>query len=423
MHTQTTSSSTFYGWRIVVASFFTLGIAVGLPYFSVPFFYDYFERPLSAGGFGWPRSAMMLGLPIGTLATVWVGPLLAHRFPPRRLILAGTGLTALTLIGFGRMNGSLWMYWLLWISYMIGNVFSGGLTHQVILSHWFVRQRGTALSIAYLGISVIGAVSARFIVPPLVAAFGFRLALQLMGCLLFLTWPLVLWVLRERPAELGLQPDGDAATDAAAQAAVSVLTYRELLRQRAFWVLLLGGSCLVGAVGALSQHLKLILKDGGFNEQQQLDLAFSQTLSLLLIISAVSRLGAGRLADRWPKRHVLTLQVALLSAALPWLLWLQPPQPPYLFALFFGLAVGGDFLLIALLTADYYDVHSLGRVLAILLPVMTVGQTWFPFLIALLREASGSYALPLWLILIVALGGRALLSGLPALPDSKGKPA
>ena len=411
----------FYGWWIVVASFFTLGIAVGLPYFSLPFFYDYFERPLSAGGFGWSRSAILFGLPLGTLATVWVGPLVAQRVAPRQLILAGTGLTALTFTGFSHMDGSLWMYWSLWLVYMTGNVCSGGLTHQVILSHWFIRQRGTALSIAYLGISALGAFSSRFIVPPLVEAYGFRSALQWLGLLQFLAWPLVLFVMRERPAELNLQPDGERPATASLPP-TTTLSYAELRSQRTFWILLAGGSFLAGATGALSQHLKLILKDGGFNDQQQLDLAFSQTLSALLFISAFSRITMGRLADRFAKRHILTLQTGLLLASIPWLIWLQPPHPPFAFALLFGLALGGDFLLIALLAADHYSVHSLGRVLAILLPVMTVGQTWFPLVIALARVALGSFTIPLSLILCCALGGRVLLAWLPEVPQGKETP-
>lgn len=421
MQPQKKPARIFYGWWVVAASFFTLGIAVGLPYFSLPFFYDYFERPRSAGGFGWSRAAILFGLPLGTLATVWVGPLVAQRFAPRRLILLGTGLTALTFIGFGHMNGSLWLYWSWWLVYMAGNVCSGVLTHQVILSHWFIRQRGTALSIAYLGISALGAFSARFIVPSLVETWGFRAALQWLGLLHLLAWPLVVLVIRERPADDEGQPDG-ASHVTASPLATAELGYRALLNQRTFWLLLAGGSCLAGATGALSQHLKLILKDGGFRDQQQLDLAFSQTLSALLLISACSRLAMGQLADRFAKRHVLTLQTALLLASIPWLIWLQPPHAPFGFALLYGLALGGDFLLIALLAADFYSVSSLGRVLAILLPVMTVGQTWFPLLLAFAREAAGSYAFPLTLTFLCALSGRLFLAGLPAPPRSKENP-
>lgn len=407
------TTKVFYGWWIVFASFFTLGFAVGLPYFGMPFFYDYFERPVGEGGFGWSRSVITLGLPLGTLATLWVGPALAHRFSSRHLILIGTGLTALTLFGFGKMGGAVWFYWLLWFTYMAGNVLSGGLSHQVILSHWFIKHRGTALSIAYLGISLIGAFSARFVVKPLSEAFGFRLALQMMGGLVLLSWPLILLVLKERPSELGLSPDNEQVNEESNLTVSEPLSLGQILRHRPFLILLLGGSLSVGAVGAISQHLKLILKDSGFTDQSLLNLAFSQTILVLLILSAFGRLLVGRLADRWSKRRVLTLTFVLMAASLPFLHFLQPPTTPYLFAILFGLSMGGDFLLVALMAADAFSGSSLARVLSLLLPTMTVGQTWFPYFIAVLREWTGNYTWPLVVIFLCAAAGWIILVFIP----------
>lgn len=410
------SPKLFYGWWIVAASFFTFGLAVGLPYFGMPFFYDYFERPVSEGGFGWSKRTITFGLPLGTLVTLWVGPFIAHRFSPRRLILVGTGLTALTFLGFGRMNGSVWVYWLLWLVYMTGNIFSGGLSHQVLLSRWFKRRRGTALSIAYLGVSVVGAFSARFVVKPLTEAFGFSAALQLMGAFLLLTWPLVLFVMKEQPADLGLLPDGDGKPGQEPPP-TSPPFAPSIFREKTFWILLAGGSCSVGAVGAISQHLKLILRDGGFTDQELLDRTFSLTLSVLLVTSAVGRLLVGWLADRFPKRHVLTLTFVLFAGSLPFLLFLNPPGAPYAFAVLSGLAMGGDFLLVALMAADYFSPASLARALAVLLAVMTVGQTWFPYFIAIVREQSDSYAPSLALIFVAALAGRTVMALLPKPPE------
>jgi hypothetical protein len=106
----------------------------------------------------------------------------------------------------------------------------------------------------------------------------------------------------------------------------------------------------------------------------------------------------------------LGLAFLLLVASLPFLLFLKPPFIPYSFAVLFGLATGADFLLVALLAADHFGVTSLAQVLVILLPVMTVGQTWFPYLIALLREQSESYTLPLGVIFLIAVTGYLLLA-------------
>jgi len=410
----------FYGWWVALASFITLGIAVGMPYFGMTFFYDYFERPEAEGGLGWARTVITLGLPIGTLSTLWVGPLLMHRIAPRRLILIGTAISTVTLIGFGQMDGGAaghYRYYGLYVLYMIANNLSGGVSHQIILSRWFVRQRGIAISIGYLGVSAGGALAVPLVAEPLTRLYGFRVALTVMGCLVMLTWPLVVMVMRDRPEEMGLRPDGDGETTGGTThlhpGAGEERGYRQLLRERVFWVLLGGGVCLAGSVGAVNLLLKLILKDRGSVSQTILDQTFSRTLLIILLISAVARVLVGRFADRLPKRHLLTLTWLPLVAGIPLLAGVPPGKVPILFCVLYGIALGADYLLIVVVAADLYNIVTLPRVLALLIPVMTVGQTWTPYLISLIREQSGSYVIPLAIILLMAVVGRGLLALLP----------
>ncbi len=403
----------FYGWWVVAASFITLSFAVGMPYFGMTFFYDYFERPLAEGGLGWPRTVITLGLPIGTLSTLWVGPLLLHRFPPRRLILIGTGISMLTMIGFSRME-SHYGYYGLYILYMIANNLSGGVSHQIILSRWFVRQRGLAISIGYLGVSIGGALVVPLIAEPLTRAYGFRTALWVMGLLLMLTWPLILLVVRDDPREMGLLPDGERPpADAGGHQDLTGRSYGEILRERVFWILLGGGVCLAGSVGAINLLLKLILKDRGAVSQQVLDQTFSRTLLIILLVSAVARILVGRLADRISKRHMLTLTWLPLVIGIPMLARVPPGRVPVLFCLLYGIALGADYLLLVVTAAELYEVSTLPRVLAAIIPIMTVGQTWTPYAISLIRELSGSYTIPLVIIFLVAIAGRGLLLFLP----------
>src|SRR3954454_3787770 len=99
----------FYGWWITAAAFVTFGLSVGIPYYNIGFFYDYFQRE-----FGWSRSEITLGFPLAALLTLWVGPLVIHRFSPRKLILAGTLLTAVALTGFGKMGSVIGVYYAFW---------------------------------------------------------------------------------------------------------------------------------------------------------------------------------------------------------------------------------------------------------------------------------------------------------------------
>lgn len=67
----------FYGWWIVATAVFTFGIAVGVPYYNLPFFYDYFQKTHH-----WKLEQITLGFPLAAALTLWIGPLLIPRFSP-----------------------------------------------------------------------------------------------------------------------------------------------------------------------------------------------------------------------------------------------------------------------------------------------------------------------------------------------------
>jgi hypothetical protein len=77
----------FYGSWIVTVTFVTLGLAVGIPYYNLPFFYDYFQK-----NFHWSLRQITLGFPLAAILTIWIAPLVLPRFSQRKLIVVGTGL-------------------------------------------------------------------------------------------------------------------------------------------------------------------------------------------------------------------------------------------------------------------------------------------------------------------------------------------
>src|ERR1700756_2638839 len=99
---------------MIATAFITFGLAVGIPYYNQSFFYDYFQRT-----FHWQLRQITLGFPLAALLTVWVGPFVVPLFSPRKLILVGTGLTAVAFFGFSAMNGSLALYYLLYFIYTL----------------------------------------------------------------------------------------------------------------------------------------------------------------------------------------------------------------------------------------------------------------------------------------------------------------
>ncbi|MBS1820854.1 MAG: MFS transporter [Acidobacteria bacterium] len=396
-------SRIFYGWYIVAAAAVTYGIAQGIPYYNVSFFYDYFQR-----SFGWSRSQITLGFPLAALLTIWVGPAVVPKFSQRKLILFGTVSTAASLAGFAWMNGSIAVYFALWALYTIGYLTSGPIPHQLIISHWFGRRRGTAMGILYFGVGVVGALGS-YIVKPLTEAHGYRVALLVLAAIMFAGWPLVLFVLRDKPSDCGLAMDGEIVR-VSTQAALSPAI---LIRRRAFWLLLLGSVCSIASVGAISQHMKFIFLDSGFTKGAQLDAAWRTASILILVSSTAGRLLVGVLADWLSTRAVMIGSYVLTALTVIPLLTLQPPHVPYLFAIAFGIAMGADYMLIPLMLAEEFGIETLACALSIILPLNTIAQTWFPYFVSVLREHSSSYRSALLSVVTVAAIGAVAIIALP----------
>ena len=402
----------FYGWFVTAAAICTFGIAVGIPYYNMPFFYDYYEKAAALGGFGWARDKITLGFPLAAIFTLWVGPLLIHRFSPRRLILVGTALTAGAFIGFSRMTGDLSIYYFFWFLYTIGYILSGPIPHQVIISYWFRKRRGTAMGITYVGVAVFGSIGS-LIVKPLTASLGFRGALAVLGGLMFLAWPVAIFILRDKPAEKGLFPDNDA--DAANVPVVQSRSMGYLLAQGSFWLLTIGSICSIGSIGAINQHMKFVFKDNGFVDQATLDSTW-RTASVLILWSSIGgRLLVGWLADRFPKKYVMTATYLLVAATIPLLLVVKPGQTEYLyvFAIMFGFGMGADYMLIPLMAAEQFGLNTLARAMAIILPANTIGQTWFPYFVSLLRNHFGDYQHAMLAVFAISVLGAASIAVLP----------
>jgi MFS family permease len=407
--------SRFHGPWITAAVFVSFGITVGLPYYGMPFFYDYFTKE-----FGWTRSQITLGFPIGAVLTLWVGPALVHRYSPRRMLLIGTFCTFLAFLGFGLMGGSLFVYYLLWSLYRGGNIFCGPIPYQVILSEWYRKRRGTAMAIAYLGVGVFGGASAKYIAEPLTEAYGFRAGLIGVGVLMFLTWPMALFVLKDRPADCGQYPDGEPAELQPQRAAEQPKSYSHLLRQPAFWLLLVGSFCSIGASGAINQHMKLIFLDqfqkahmAGPGSQKLLNEMFSTALLYILLTSNLGRICFGYFADRFSKKGVMVLTYFLVAASIPLLLRIEPAKTPYLFVFMFGIGMGADYMMVPLVAVEQFGLATLGRAMAILLPADTIGQACVPYVIAELRQHFGDYDHALLPAIGLAFLGAAAIALLP----------
>ncbi|MFL6416445.1 MAG: MFS transporter [Bryobacteraceae bacterium] len=408
----------FYGWWIVATTFVTFGLSVGIPYYNLPFFYDYFGRT-----HGWELKQITLGFPLAALLTIWVGPLLIPRFSPRKLIIAGTGLTALSLFGFSAMSGSLPVYFTLYFIYTVGYIFSGPIPHQILVSQWFQRKRGRAMGIVYVGVGLFGAIGS-YLVKTVTDRYGFQTALLTVGGLMFLAWPLSLFFLKDKPAELGQFPDG--APGPPPDAKQSAHSFAHLLRSGPFWLLLLGSICSIGSIGSINMHMKFVFRDAGYVDQKVLNATWATASELILFSSIAGRIGIGLLADLFSKKRVMTATYFIVALTILLLLTVSPARPVslYVFAVVFGFSMGADYMLIPLMAAEQFGLNTLARAMAIILPANTIGQTWCPYLVSAMREHYGNYVAPMTMVFAIAMLGALSIAALPKLAplSAGGKP-
>jgi MFS family permease len=389
--------------QVAATSFLALFSIVGFALYGLPLYYDFWERD-----FGWSRKLITSGNALSKVVVAvvfgFIAGWLIDRFGPRRLMMIGILMAGGALIGLGGISASaLWMFYFFYFFNALGYVCAGPPPNQVLLSRWFDKARGTAMGFAYLGIGVGGV-----LVPQLsrwlTERYGWQTSLRALGILMILlTLPMVLFV-KDRPDR-----------EPAKKAMEPLAPMTGIFRKGTFYLLVLGSMCSIGAVGGTNQHLKLYLsRDQNYGQSEALNI-----ISLVLAFSIIGRLLMGWLADRWPKKYVMLLIYMLVACAIPLLFFASSSGVMYLFAIIFGIGLGGEYLIIPLIAAELFGVKALGRLMGIIVTVDGVAEALLPFAIADFRDRMGNYRLGFITLIVIALVGAVAVSLLPRRPGSQ----
>lgn len=379
---------------IVLTSFLSLFALVGFAFYGLPFFFDFMEKE-----YGWSRTFITSGNAFGKLL---IGPLfgfaagwLIDKYGPRRLMMAGILMMGTALVGlsFADTPG---LFYLFYVFNALGYVCGGPLPCQVLISRWFDRNRGKAMGIAYLGIGVGGAI-APHIARTLENNLDWHASLAILGVLgVVIAFPLVYFI-------KGASSVSD--TVAAQKQSVPV---KDILKNRNFYLLGIGSMCAIGVVGGVNQHLKLYLRDLDFSQGQA-----ARVISLVLFSSLIGRVLMGWLADLFKRKHVMILIYIIVASTIPLLLVPDFTGRIYIFAVIFGIGLGGDYMIIPLMAADLFGVKVLGRTMGIILVADGVAEALFPMLLGSMYDTLGNYRLAFIVLIFVALTGAFIVSFLP----------
>ena len=379
---------------VLVTAFLSLLAIVGFALYGLPLFYNFYIDE-----FGWSRKIVTSG---NAYAKIFVAPLfgflagwIVDKYGPRKMLMTGAFMTLIAFLGLSMMN-SLSLFYTSYVFVALGYVFGGPLPCQVLISRWFTKNRGKAMGIAYLGIG-----TGFTIVPQLVAwlekNLGWNMALVALGIIIVLvSVPLALFV-KDSPSKKDVTVKPEPA-----------VPIKTILRNPWFYILAIGSMCSIGAVGGVNQHLKLYMKDLAMEEA-----AIANIISLVAFMSLGGRVIMGWLADIFTRKYVMILIYLLVGGSIPLLLMPEFPGRLYIFAVVFGLGLGGDYMIIPLMAGDLFGVRTLGRVMGIVLVADGIAEATMPMLVGDLFDKFGNYKSGFIILIGLALIGTFVISWLP----------
>ena len=357
--------------------------------------FSLFVTPLQSD-FGWGRGEIMVGFTIYFLLTGLAAPLvgsLVDRYGVKGVISVGALLTGL---GFASLNllQSIWHFYVAQFFIGAGTAAIGQVPASAMVSNWFVKRRGTAIGIMSTGIGVGILVLAPLTGGYLIPNFGWRVSYLALAIFTWVLIPLALFVVRTKPADMGLYPDGIEVTEDAAEAEASRLASQGLslkmaLGTSAFWLIavtfFITGFSSLGIIQNQVPHLQ----DIGF----PLAIA-ANALTGLGLGSAIGKFTFGWLCDLIKAKYACAISIVLLAVGAIILMSVKPASPLaiiWLCAITLGLGAGGWLPTMSVLTNINFGLKSYGAIFGMISLVQGIGGAFGPLFGGYMYDAMNTY--------------------------------
>jgi MFS family permease len=376
----------YYGWVIALALAVTETVSWGIVYYSFSVFLVPMETELGA-----TRAelsfAFSLALLVSGVAAIPVGRWI-DRHGARVLMTVGS-LGAVGLVLAWSQSDSLAELYVIFGG--LGLAMAAILYDPAfaVLAKWFNRQRWSAFTL----LTLVAGLASTIFVPMssgLLVWLGWRSALVVLAVvLLAITVPLHAIVLRRRPEDLGLTPDGEALLDTAGSSILAAPTHqlpRVIVRNALFWLLTAAFVLSSGVSVAAGVHFVPYLL--GQNQSAAFAASLAGAIGLMQLPGRVIFGPLGRyLPRRWLSAGILLMQggAVLLLVGTPSLGRLIA------FVILFGMANGMVTLARAMTVADLYGTAHYGSISGLMSFWITLARASGPTAVALLYTAAGGH--------------------------------
>jgi MFS family permease len=390
----------YYGWVITGLSMISMAFWFGIRTAFAVFFVALIDQ------FHWSRAEAAGATSISMVAYMIMAPVigtLVDRVGPRKVILPGIILTGLGLLLCTQIQTLIQFYLFFGVIVGTGVTCLSIAPFTIILAHWFEKKRGAANGLAGMGIGI-----GIFILVPftqyLISSNGWRFAFFILSLLvLFIPFPLNAFLLKHRPQEMGLSPDGDPSHDLDQKSQSQTLVRNpispspvqkdwalmQIFKTARFWAVILFPSFTTFGLYMLIVHQVRYLVDQGVDK-----LWAASLFALVGILSSCLRPFWGWFSDRVDREITYTIGAICFSSGILLLILYQYVHAMillYSFAFFFAAGWGATTPMVMSISGDIYKGKFFGLIYGIVEGVIGISGAVGPWLAGYIFDQTKNY--------------------------------
>jgi len=385
----------FYGWWVVFASF-VIAFYVGG---TVTYGFTAFFKPIE-DEFRWSYAKISAAASLRGFEMGIFGPLmgfLVDHFGSRKLVFFGVFTIGLGLI-LVSLTKSLPMFYGSFTLIALG---TSGCTSTVLITavaSWFRRNVGKALGITMCGFGASGLLISPIV--QLIDICGWRTTSFVLGFGIWVLGIPLSFIIRRSSEQYSNLHDVEILGELPPNREIQDLGigWKEVLKTRGFWQISIAEVIRVMAMMAVITHIMPYLESEGISRSDASLIATGVPL-----FSIIGRFGFGCLGDTFDKRYVMAGTYFLTGVGLLLFSFCRVTWPIFPFLLFFPSGYGGGITLRGAILREYYGRNSLGRILGIMMGIVSIGAIIGPSIAGWVFDTFGSYH-PIWLVFAVVIG-------------------
>jgi len=345
---------------------------------------------------GWSKATISSAVTLYFLSSGIFGIIIGRlidKYGPRWILINGSVIFCLGFILLSRITET-WQLYGAYLILSIGFCCTSLVPVNTLITNWFIKKRGFAMSLANTGLSLGGIVLVPFATYA-IAHWGLKTALLILGMIYWIVvTPTALFFVKQRPSDVHQLPDGDLKEGPSREKPSSPLDFNtqmqfwsrtRAIKTVAFWAI------VIAFMMALAGQIAFLMHQMSFLSQYLGRTGAATAVSITAAASIAGRLFLGTFVDRCDKRYVSMACFLIQGAAVISLAYFNHVAILYLGTFAFGLTMGAIIMMQSLITGECFGIVSFATVSGMAGVFTMSGAAFGPAIAGFIFDITGSY--------------------------------